>query len=130
LFRDPAARLKLRLQASLCLLFTLIVAPLARTAPVSAAGRALLAAGHTLVVAVEFEPSAADATADIEKRRRAVPHDDAAILALRTAGYAAVKASVEGQLKGEGAIRILDYSHFPLAIWRLSSLGALSRLPR
>lgn len=43
-------------------------------------------------------------------------------------GYAASKARVESEAGGADAARVLDYSHFPLAVWRLSSLAALNRL--
>jgi hypothetical protein len=35
---------------------------------------------------------------------------------------------VESEAGGAEAARVLDYSHFPLTVWRLSSLGALNRL--
>jgi hypothetical protein len=46
----------------------------------------------------------------------------------RASGYAASKARVETEEGGADAARVLDYSHFPLAVWRLSSPAALNRL--
>jgi uncharacterized repeat protein (TIGR01451 family) len=97
-------------------------------APISATGRARLAAGQDLYVIVEFNGAAADATANAERNRRGLLRDDSAILAQRAKGYAASKARVESEAGSADASRVLDYSHFPLAVWRLSSLAALNRL--
>jgi uncharacterized repeat protein (TIGR01451 family) len=97
-------------------------------APISAAGRARLATGKDLYVVVEFDGAATDVAANTERSRRGLSIDDQPILALRATGYAAIKARVELQARGADAARVLDYSHFPLAVWRLSSPAALSRL--
>jgi hypothetical protein len=97
-------------------------------APISAAGRARLVAGKDLYVVVEFDGAAADSAANAERSRRGLIRDDSAILARRAKGYAASKARVESEAGGADAARVLDYSHFPLTVWRLSSLGALNRL--
>lgn len=97
-------------------------------APISAAGRARLVAGKDLYVVVEFDGAATDAAANAERSRRGLSFDDQPILALRATGYAAIKARVERQTPGADAVRVLDYSHFPLAVWRLSSPAALNRL--
>jgi uncharacterized repeat protein (TIGR01451 family) len=111
----------------LLLLVVALPAPL-NAAPISAAGRARLALGKDLHVVVEFDGAATDAAANAERSRRGLLHDDPAILALRAAGYAATKARVEREARGADAAPVLDYAHFPLAIWRLSSLAALNRL--
>jgi uncharacterized repeat protein (TIGR01451 family) len=97
-------------------------------APVSAAGRARLSMGKDLYVVVEFDAASTDTAANAERSRRRLPFDDRSILALRSSGYAAIKARVELQASGTDAARVLDYSHFPLAVWRLSSAAALHRL--
>jgi uncharacterized repeat protein (TIGR01451 family) len=97
-------------------------------APISAAGRARLTAGKDLYVVVEFDGAAADATANAERSRRGLIRDDSAVLAQRAKGYAASKARVESEAGGADAARVVDYSHFPLTVWRLSSLAALNRL--
>ena len=97
-------------------------------APISAAGRARLTAGKELYVVVEFDGAATDAAANAARWRRGLSLDDQPVLALRTTGYAAIKARVELQARGADAARVLDYAHFPLAIWRLSSADALNRL--
>src|ERR1700736_1026616 len=97
-------------------------------APISAAARARLAAGKDLYVFVEFDGAATDAAANAERSRRGLIRDDSAILAQRATGYAASKARVETEEGGADAARVLDYSHFPLAVWRLSSPAALNRL--
>jgi uncharacterized repeat protein (TIGR01451 family) len=97
-------------------------------APISAAGRALLAAGKNLYVVVEFDGASTDTAANSERSRRSLSFDDQSILALRSSGYAAIKTRVELQARGSDAARVLDYSHFPLAVWRLSSAAALTRL--
>jgi uncharacterized repeat protein (TIGR01451 family) len=97
-------------------------------APISPAAHARLAAGKNLYVIVEFNAAAAEAAANAERRRRGLSFDDRGILASRESGYAAIKSRVELQVPGADAARVLDYSHFPLAVWRLSSLAALNRL--
>jgi hypothetical protein len=97
-------------------------------APISAAARARLGAGKDLYVVVEFNGAPADAAANAERSRRGLIRDDVAILAQRATGYAASKARVETEAGGVDAVRVLDYSHFPLAVWRLSSPAALNRL--
>jgi len=77
---------------------------------------------------VEFDGATADQSAEAERARRSLRRDDAAILALRARGYAAVKSRVESAAGGADAVRVLDYSHLPLSVWRLSSLAALARL--
>lgn len=97
-------------------------------APLSVAAHAKLAAGKSLYVVVQVDGSATDAAANAERSRRGLAHDDAAILAQRAKGYGAVKAQVESEAGGPDAARVLDYSHFPLAVWRIASLSALTRL--
>src|SRR5258708_6056102 len=97
-------------------------------APISAAGRARLTTGRNLYVVVEFDGAATDSAANAERSRRGLIHDDSAILAQRAKGYAASKARVESEGGGADAARVLDYSPFPLAVWRLASLAALNRL--
>ena len=101
---------------------------LASAAPVSPAGRALLAAGRNLYVVVEVDGTASDTAATGERSRRGLSFDDRAILALRAAGYAGVKARVAAAASGADAVPSLDYPHFPLTLWRLSSPAALARL--
>jgi uncharacterized repeat protein (TIGR01451 family) len=111
------------------LLLAVAVRPMcAGASPVGGAARARLAAGTSLVVVVEVDSTAVDAEAVLRRGRRGLIHDDAAILALRERGYTDVKARVERESGGADAIRILDYSHFPLAVWHLGSLAALQRL--
>jgi uncharacterized repeat protein (TIGR01451 family) len=115
------------------LLLLLVVAVAVRpmwvvASPVGAAGRARLAAGKNLVVVVEVDSGAVDAEALQQRGRRGLIHDDAAILALRARGYTDVKARVERDSGGADATRVLDYPHFPLAVWRVASLPALQRL--
>ena len=97
-------------------------------APLSAPARARLAAGRALYVIVEVDGTATDAAANAERSRRGLGHDDAAILAQRATGYGAAKAQVELEARGTDAARVQDYSHFPLAVWRISSLAALTLL--
>src|ERR1700737_4474338 len=85
-------------------------------APISAAARARLATGKDLYVIVEFDAAATDAAANGERSHRGLVHDDSAILAQRASGYAASKARVETEVGGADAARVLDYSHFPLAV--------------
>ncbi|HMD74592.1 MAG TPA: S8 family serine peptidase [Steroidobacteraceae bacterium] len=112
----------------LLLLAVAICPAWADASPLGAAARDRLAAGKSLYVVVEFDGGSADAAANAERSRRGLSFDDRAILGLRAAGYAATKARVELQAQGADAARILDYSHFPLALWRLSSPAALNRL--
>lgn len=97
-------------------------------APLSVAAHDRLAAGRPLYVVVQFDGTGTDAAANAERRRRGLSHDDAAILAQRAKGYGTVKAQVQSEAGGTDAAQVLDYSHFPLAVWRISSLSALTRL--
>jgi uncharacterized repeat protein (TIGR01451 family) len=114
-------------------LFALTVLALAATSPVpagpvSSATRALLGQGHPVRVIVEFAHSATDQVAEAERDRRGLRRDDAAILALRAQGYRDVKSKVVAAEARSDAAPVADYSHFPLSVWRLSSLAALDRL--
>ncbi len=106
----------------------LVVPAVLSAAPVSPAGRALLAAGRNLYVVVEVDARAADAAATTERSRRGLPHDDSAILTMRSQGYAAAKSAVASGARGADGAPVLDYPHFPLTVWRLSSPAALQRL--
>ncbi len=115
--------------ARLLLFLAAAALPMALSAaPLSAAARARLAAGRPLYVVIQVDGAATDTAANAERSRRRLVHDDAAILGRRARGYAAVKARVEAEAGGPDAVRVLDYSHFPLAVWRLSSAAALIRL--
>jgi uncharacterized repeat protein (TIGR01451 family) len=95
---------------------------------VSAYGRARLAGGRDLYVVVEVDHAAAESAVLAERTRRRLAFDDDAMLAARASAYAKIKARAELQAQGADAARVLDYSHLPLAVWRLSSLAALERL--
>lgn len=99
-----------------------------RATPLSSEARARLAAGQATVVIVEFDATTTDRAALAERGRRGLGRDDDAILKLRTQGYAATKSSAATGAAGPDATPVRDYDHFPLALWRLSSLDALSRL--
>src|SRR3984957_8200385 len=99
-----------------------------RATPLSSQARARLSAGQATLVIVEFDAAATDRAAAAERAQRRLSRDDEAILAFRSQGYAATKSSVTAGVAGPDAARVRDYQHFPLAIWRLSSLAALSRL--
>ncbi len=113
---------------TLLLLAALTLPKVLSAAPLSAATHAKLAAGKSSYVIVQVDGAATDAAANAERSRRGLAHDDAAILAQRAKGYAAVKAQVELDAGGPDAARVLDYAHFPLAVWRIASLSALTRL--
>jgi uncharacterized repeat protein (TIGR01451 family) len=80
------------------------------------------------LVIVEVDAADTDRIASGERVARRLRHDDPSILAMRSQGYAATKAAIEAGVAGPDASRVHDYGHFPLAIWRLSSSAALSRL--
>src|ERR1700690_2637061 len=94
----------------------------------SAATRARLAAHQAIEVIVEFNAADTERAAAAERARRNLAHDDEAIGALRARGYAATKAAVEAAVTDAEARRVRDYPRLPMAVWRLSSLGALQRL--
>jgi hypothetical protein len=106
----------------------LVISGAALAAPLSPATRARLAAGKPTSVIVEFNGTAADTAAAAERVRRRLRHDDAGILALRAAGYAAIDSAVTTRVAGRDATRVRAYQHFPAALWRLSSLDAVARL--
>jgi uncharacterized repeat protein (TIGR01451 family) len=87
-----------------------------------------LSAGQATLVVVEFDATATDRAAAAERAQRGLLRDDEAMLAFRSQGYAATKSSVTAGVAGPDAARVRDYQHFPLAVWRLSSLAALNRL--
>jgi uncharacterized repeat protein (TIGR01451 family) len=116
-------------RASALLLTLLGLVPLGGHArPLSSEVRGRLAAGQPTTVIVEFDGTAVDRAAVAERARRGLRRDDAAILALRSQGYAATRASVVAGVGGVDATSIHDYQHFPLAVWRLSSINALNHL--
>jgi uncharacterized repeat protein (TIGR01451 family) len=124
---------KLRAQMQRLALFALTVLALAATSPVladpvSSSTRAVLARGQPVRVILEFAHSAADQAAEAERDRRGLRQDDAAILALRAQGYREVKSKVVAAEARADAAPVADYSHFPLSVWRLSSIAALDRL--
>ena len=80
------------------------------------------------MVIVEFDATAADRAAAAERARRRLLRDDDAILTMRSQGYAATKSRVMAGVAGSDAARVRDYQHFPLALWRISSIAALNRL--
>lgn len=124
-------RLRAQLQRLLLLTLTVLSASAASPAlagPVSQATRARLSKDQPVQVIVEFAHSAADLAAEAERTRRGLYRDDAAILALRTREYRKVKAEVEAAETRSDAAPVADYSHFPLSVWRLSSIAALDRL--
>lgn len=91
---------------------------------------ARVASGQPTKVIVEFDGTAVDRSAQSERVRRGLLWDDAAVKAARSRGYLAVKSAVESAVGGADASKVLDYSHFPLAVWRISSVAALQRLQR
>ncbi len=113
--------------------FALTALALAATSPalagaVSAATRAHLAQGEPVRVIVEFVHSAADQAAEAERARRGLRRDDAAVLAMRSRGYREVKSKVTAAETRSDAAPVADYNHFPLSVWRLSSIAALDRV--
>jgi uncharacterized repeat protein (TIGR01451 family) len=90
--------------------------------------RGRLLAGQPLEVIVELDPRPADAAADAERARRHHAHDDAAVHALRVAGYRSAKLGVQASHMSAEAQLLADYSELPLAHWQVSSLAALLRL--
>lgn len=114
-------------------LFALTVLSLCATSTalaglVSQATRARLAQGQPVRVIVEVAHSAADLAAQAARASRGLRRDDASILALRTRGYQEVKSKVAAAETRADAAPVADYSHFPLSVWRLSSIAALDRL--
>ena len=116
------------------LLFALTVLSLSAASPalaasgLSPASLGRLARGQPVWVIVEFDHSAADLAAGAERARRGLRRDDTAILALRARSYRNVKSKVEAAEVRSDAAPLADYSHFPLSLWRLSSVAALDRL--
>ena len=109
--------------AASCLPFSL-----GHTKPLSSVARARLAAGQPTWVIVEFDATATNRGADTARTQRQLRYDDVGILALRARGYAATKAGVAAGAAGPDATQVHDYPHFPLAVWRISSVAALGRL--
>ncbi len=105
-----------------------LVSTVAAANPLSSKTMAQLTAHQPVQVIVEFDSSATDQSALAERTRRHLTHDDPSILALRAQAYAATKAAVETAVGGSDAARVRNYTHFPLAVWRLSSVSALQRL--
>ena len=96
--------------------------------PLTATARNRLAAGQSTWVIVEYDGTAADAQAAAERTRRHIRRDDDTVLAIRARGYAAVDAAIVASSAGPDAAHVRSYEHFPMALWRLSSLDALVRL--
>jgi uncharacterized repeat protein (TIGR01451 family) len=121
-------RYALRVVAALGTLLAVLWSAGMPAAPLSAATRARLAAGQAVQVVVEFDVSAVDQAANAERARRNLVRDDATVHALRVQGYSRIKATVQAAISGPDAQRVQDYANLPLAVWRLSSAAALSRL--
>lgn len=109
-------------------LFALAWASRAFASPISEASRARLARAQPTWVIVEYDVTAANQAADAERTRRRIRRDDAAILTMRTQGYRRTKINVEGAVTAPDATLALDYEHFGLAVWRITSTQALERL--
>jgi uncharacterized repeat protein (TIGR01451 family) len=120
-------RLISQLAVAVVLAVTAFAAP-AFGSPLSPATLTKLSHGQAVLVIVEIDGSAADRGAQSERVRRHLAKDDAAVLALRTQGYASVKGSVESAAAASDAARVLDYSHMPLFVWRVRSVAAVERL--
>jgi len=113
----------------------LVVAAAAAIAPVSASElspttRGRIAGNQATLVIVEIDSTATDRSAQIERARRHLRRDDPSILGLRSRGYDAIKSRVKSDVAGPDAIQVITYSHFPLSVWRVSSLAALNRLEK
>lgn len=124
-------RLRAQLQRLALLALTVLslsTASPTRAGPISHATRARLAQGRSVLVIVEFAHSAADRAAQAARTRKELHRDDAAILALRARGYRKVKSAVEAAETRSDAAPVVDYSHFPMSVWRLRSTAALDRL--
>jgi uncharacterized repeat protein (TIGR01451 family) len=87
-----------------------------------------LDAGRAVDVIVEFDHAAADREAQLARGRRGLPHEDAAITALRAARYAGTKRLVERAAAGTDGQRVRDYAHLPMSVWQLTRPAALARL--
>ncbi len=116
--------------AALAALAGVLGAPTCLADPLTAAEQASLARGQPVRVLVEFHAPQVDRSASAEVSRRRLNHEDDAVLAIRAAGYRAIKDNVEAAVQGTDARRIRDYAHFPLQFWEISSTDALSRLTR
>ncbi|HUN24749.1 MAG TPA: S8 family serine peptidase [Steroidobacteraceae bacterium] len=112
----------------LALLAAFLCAASAFATPLSDATRTRLGTHQPVLVIVEFDVAAVDEVAARERARRHLTRDDAVILEMRARGYASIKRQVESREGGADARRVRDYTHLPLALWRLSSLVALARL--
>ncbi|SPE23215.1 putative Subtilisin [Burkholderiales bacterium] len=84
--------------------------------------------GQTVDVIVEFDGAAADTEAAAMRRARQLNHDDARIIATRSARYRQIKAAAQRAVAGPDAVQVRDYPHLPIALWHLSSPAALARL--
>lgn len=92
--------------------------------------RSSVSQGRPTLVIVELDGTAADAAGNAERARRRITRDDSAVLSIRALGYAAVRAQLESAVGGGDAVRVRNYIHLPLALWRLSSVDALNRMQR
>jgi uncharacterized repeat protein (TIGR01451 family) len=109
----------------------LVLAPLgALASPLSPVTRSRLAGGQSTWVIVEVDARTTDRNAEAERARRRIGRDDSALLRLRAQGYAASKTNVESAVTGPDAVKVRDYEHFPITLWRISSPDALQRLER
>ena len=77
---------------------------------------------------VEFEAGTVDQAATQARTRRGLARDDAAILAQRSQGYDALRATLRAATTAADARELRAYQHLPLAVWRISSVSALNRL--
>lgn len=96
--------------------------------PPGIAGR--LAQGRPQELIVEFDAKAVDSEMSALRKQRGLSHDDAAILALRTARYRDLKNKVFAALPPREFTALIDYSHLPMAYVRLYTSNALTIFSR
>src|SRR3974390_3415580 len=85
----------LPLRAFLCAALCVTTSAPAHAVPLSAASRARIASGQTISVIVEFDASDVDQSASLERDRRRLWRDDAAIKSIRAQGYRSIKHDVD-----------------------------------
>jgi uncharacterized repeat protein (TIGR01451 family) len=112
----------------LCTTGLLALATSGLASPLTTGERSRLATGEPFLVVVEFDATTVERSGQAERSRRHLLVDDSAILGLRSQGYSAIKRGVEVAAEAGDARRVRDYEHFPLSLWRLSSVQALKRL--
>ena len=127
---DPMAVILPRVRLACAVLPVLCWAGAVLGADVPPAAMQRLRAGEAVDLIVEYEASAV--AAEAASRRLSAPRrvDDAAILGFRAERYAALRSQADAAADPVEVVRLVDYTHLPMAARRFRSAAAAQAYAR